>query len=117
MDFYSSLLQTIPIDAAPVHRRDFMAEAETAASGQVQNDLLGAAEMKAVDDVEDAFHKGFLNCHCCQTCSHQRWRRSSDFPARWAESFSRSMGEFASGAMRPLRSQLPTGVPKPFLLR
>jgi hypothetical protein len=28
--------------------------------------------VKAVDDVKDALHEGFLSCHCCQTCSHQR---------------------------------------------
>ena len=72
MDFYSNLLQTIPVNAVTVKRGDFMAEAGTATSSQVQNDLLCAAEMKAVDDVKDAFHEGFLSCHCCQTCSHQR---------------------------------------------
>jgi hypothetical protein len=59
-----------------------MDEVWAAAGGQIQNNLLRASEVKAVNDVEDTFHGKFLICHCCQTYSHQRKRRSSDFPAR-----------------------------------
>ena len=72
VDLHASLLQPVPINAVAVQRGDLMAEAGTATSGQVRNDLLSTAEVQAVDDVKDAFHEGFLSCHCCQTCSHQR---------------------------------------------
>ena len=88
MDFDTCLPESVPINAVAVHRGDFVAEAGTPAGRQIQNNLLCPSEVEAIYDMQDAFHGKFLICHCCQTYSHQRKRRSSDCPARWAESFS-----------------------------
>jgi hypothetical protein len=67
VDFDTGLHEAIPINAVAVHRGNFMDEVWAAAGGQIQNNLLRASEVKAVNDVEDAFHGKFLICHCCQT--------------------------------------------------
>ncbi len=45
MDFHAGLREAVPIDATPMHRRDFMAKARTTAGSEIQHDLLGAAEV------------------------------------------------------------------------
>ena len=83
MDLDARLAETVPINPVAVHRGHLVSKSRTAASGEVENDLLSSPKVEAIDDMEDAFHRvGFRALHCCQTYSHQRCRRSSERPAK-----------------------------------
>ena len=51
MDFNSRLAEALPVNAMAVHRGNLMLKASTAAGGEIQNDLLGATEVEAINDM------------------------------------------------------------------